>query len=573
MNFLRPTLPSLFNSPFHSPLHAPLLAPYRHAIGALVVFGFVSNVLMLMPTLYMLQVFDRVMVSRSELTLLAVSAIALYLFGILALTEWSRSRLLARLGAQIDSALSSQTFLAVYAFHLTTHAHHTTPAPAQRAFADLTELRQFVAGAGLITWLDLPWAALYVLVLFLMHPLLGVLALLFALVQVLLTRFGHIRVMQPTHHSNQLAAIDTQQLQSKLKGADTLEALGMTERLKQLWLNKHALSLTSHGHAQQLQHTVASVSKFIRYMQQSLTLAVGAILVMRGELSPGAMIAANILCSRALAPIDAMAGSWRSWLSARVAYARLSQLLTATPDKKAPTAGHALRGEVHVQNLSLQLPDRTQAVLQDIQYQAPAGSVTLVMGPSGSGKSCLARLLLGIWQPSSGKVLLDNVPVQEWSRQALGNQVGYLPQSVDLFDDTIAANIARLGEIDPKAVVAAAKATDLHALILRFPKGYETPMGEAGHLLSGGMRQRIGLARAVYGAPKLVVLDEPNANLDEAGEKALARTLEALKHQGTTVFVISHRSHLMEVADRLLLLQDGMVQASGPKDGVLAAMR
>ena len=546
--------------------------PHRQAVQALLVFGLVSNVLMLVPTIYMLQVFDRVMVSRSEWTLIAVSAITLYLFGMLALTEWSRSRLLARLGAQMDSALSSQTFQAVYASHLQASATEAT-APAKRAFTDLAELRQFIAGTGLVTWLDVPWALIYVGVLFLMHPWLGGLALVFAAVQAVFTRHGHLRVHSPTQHSNALAALDSQKLQSKLKGAETIEALGMTARIQQAWLSKHAQSQTAHGIAQQLQHSVGSASKFIRYMQQSLTLAAGAVLVMRGELSPGAMIAANILCSRALAPIDAMAGSWRSWLSAREAYARLTQWLDTTPSIDKPEVFHKLRGEVRLQNVCLQLPNRAQPVLQDIQYQAPAGSVTLVMGPSGSGKSSLARVLLGIWQPTSGKVLIDNMPLTDGPREALGEQLGYLPQSVDLFDDTIAANIARLGDIDAEAVVTAAKTTGLHELILRLPKGYETPMGEAGHLLSGGTRQRIGLARAVYGNPKLVVLDEPNAHLDDAGEKALAQTLTQLKSQGCTVFVISHRSHLMDVADRLLVLEDGMVQASGPKDGVLAAMR
>ncbi len=549
----------------------PLL-PHRDALKALVVFGLVSNVLMLMPTVYMLQVFDRVMVSRSELTLVVVSLITLYLFGVLALTEWSRSLLLARLGAQLDSELSSQTFGGVYASHLNSHISPQV-ADSKRAFADLTELRQFIAGTGLITLLDVPWALIFILVLFLMHPLLGVLALVFAVVQALFTRYGHSRVLQPTHTSNQLASLDAQQLQSNLKGAETMSAMGMSERLKQAWLAKHTLAQTGYGEAQQRQHSIGSVSKFIRYMQQSFTLAVGAILVMRGELNPGAMIAANILCSRALAPIDAMASSWRSLLSAREAYVRLTDLLLNTSSSAPPAVAHKVQGDVRLQNVSLRLPQRKQAVLQDIQYQAPAGSVTLLMGPSGSGKSCLARVLLGVWQPTSGKVLLDNTPMPEWPREQLGPQLGYLPQSIDLFDDTIAANIARLGQVDPEAVVAAAKTTGLHELILRLPKGYETPIGEAGHLLSGGTRQRIGLARAVYGNPKLVVLDEPNANLDDAGEKALVQTLETLKLQGTTVFVISHRTHLMVVADRLLILADGMVQASGPKDGVLAATR
>lgn len=556
------------------PLH---LQPHLNAIKALLVFGAVSNVLMLMPTIYMLQVFDRVMVSRSELTLVAVSLITLYLFVILGLTEWSRSRLLARLGAKLDAELSSQTFHGVFRSELESHqedAQRTAQQvnPSRRAFADLAELRQFIAGSGLITLIDLPWTLVYVAVLFLMHPVLGFFALGFSLLQAAFTRYGHLRVVQPTHRSNQQASLEAQDLLNKMKGADTAEALGMTERLKKTWIQKQAHSQESHAQAQRLQHTISSASKFIRYMQQSLTLAVGAVLVMRGEISPGAMIAANVLCSRALAPIDAMASSWRSLLSAREAYARLMHVLTHNQQHQNLQVTKDVQGDLLIQKVFLRLPNRKQAVLQDINYHAPAGSVTLVMGPSGSGKSSLARLVLGIWQVSAGQVMLDAVSINDWPKEQVGTQVGYLPQSVDLFDDTIASNIARLGSIDANAVVAAAKMTGLHELILRLPKGYETRVGEAGNLLSGGTLQRIGLARAVYGNPKLVVLDEPNANLDDAGEKALAQTLMTLKANGSTVFVISHRSHLMEAADRMLVLADGQVQASGPYDGVMAAM-
>jgi ATP-binding cassette, subfamily C, bacterial exporter for protease/lipase len=553
------------------------LQPHLNAIKALMVFSAVSNILMLMPTIYMLQVFDRVMVSRSELTLVAVSLVALYLFTILGLTEWSRSRLLARLGAKLDAELSSQTFHGVFASELAAHkedAQHNAQkvSPAKRAFADLAELRQFVAGSGLTTLIDLPWTVVYVVILFLMHPFLGVLALAFSLLQALFTRYGHLHVVQPTHQSNQQAAIEIHDLQSKMKDADTATALGMTDRLKKTWLIKSLASQVSHAKAQQLQHTVSSASKFIRYMQQSFTLAVGALLVMRGEISPGAMIAANVLCSRALAPIDTMASSWRSLLSAREAYKRLTHLLTQTRPHSQPKLAKAIQGDVLIRQVSLRLPNRKQPVLHEIQYHAAAGSVTLVMGPSGSGKSSLARVLLGIWPASTGEVMLDAVPINDWPKEQAGPMLGYLPQSIDLFDATIASNIARLGPIDASAVVVAAKMTGLHELILRLPNGYETAVGEAGYLLSGGMRQRIGLARAVYGNPKLVVLDEPNANLDDAGEKALAQTLMTLKSQGSTVFVISHRNHLMEAADRMLVLADGQVQASGPYDGVVAAM-
>jgi ATP-binding cassette subfamily C exporter for protease/lipase len=558
----------------HLPAH---LQPHINAIKALMVFGAVSNLLMLMPTIYMLQVFDRVMVSRSELTLVAVSLITLYLLAILGLTEWSRSRLLARLGAKLDTELSNKTFYGVFVSELESHQEDAQRIaqqvnPAKRAFADLAELRQFVAGSGLITLIDLPWTLVYVVVLFLMHPFLGVLALIFSLLQGMFTRYGHLRVVQPTHQSNQHAALETRDLQSKMKDVDTASALGMTHRLKNTWLSKQAASQASHAKAQRLQHTVGSASKFIRYMQQSFTLAVGAILVMRGEISPGAMIAANVLCARALAPIDTMANSWRNLLSAREAYARLMHLLSQTQTYTPLPLALAMHGDVRIQDVELRLPNRKQAVLQDIQYHAPAGSITLVMGPSGSGKSCLAKILLGIWHASTGQVMLDGVPINDWPKEQVGPKLGYLPQSIDLFDATIASNIARLGSIDATAVVAAAKMTGLHELILRLPKGYETTVGEAGYLLSGGMRQRIGLARAVYGSPRLVVLDEPNANLDDAGEKALAQTLMTLKSQGSTVFVISHRNHLMQAADRMLVLVDGQVQASGPYDGVVAAM-
>ncbi len=553
------------------------LRPHRQALIALLVFSAVCNILLLIPTVYMLQVFDRVMVSRSELTLLAVSLICLYLFGILALIEWSRSRLLARLGATLDLAWSSQTFRSVYLQHLDIHPSKADERSASRsAFSDLAELRQFVSGNGLMALIDTPWSLIFILVLFLMHPFLGWLTVVFAIVQAVFTRFGHMRVSHPTQTSHRLATQAAQFLQSKLKSTDTIEALGMTQRLKGKWLDQHHQAQASYASAQTLQHSIASSSKFIRYMQQSFTLAVGAILVIQGELSPGSMIAANILCSRALAPIDALSGLWRSLLSARQAYGRLASLLAHASDTQTTTllesTPRRVHGDIRVQNVSVRLPQRSQALLQDIQYHAPAGSLTVVMGPSGSGKSTLARVLLGVWQPSAGQVLLDNTCLTDWSRDQLGPQIGYLPQSIDLFDDTISANIARLGTVDAEWVVKAAKMTGLHEFILRMPKGYETPVGEAGQFLSGGMRQRIALARAVYGNPQFVVLDEPNANLDEAGERALVQTLQALKDQAATVFVITHRSHLIELADRLLLMADGLVQASGPKSGVMAAL-
>jgi ATP-binding cassette subfamily C exporter for protease/lipase len=316
-----------------------------------------------------------------------------------------------------------------------------------------------------------------------------------------------------------------------------------------------------------------AVSKFVRYVQQSASLGVGALLVIWGELSPGAMIAANVLMGRALAPIDMLVGTWKSFLTAREAFKRLAGLLDQHPERDPALQRTSPLGALTLKAVVATAPSRAMPILKGIDLQIDPGTVLVVMGPSGSGKSTLARVMLGIWGDVRGEVLLDGRPIEGWDRSDLGPHVGYLPQDIELFDGTIAENIARFGEIDPNAVIAAAQAAGLHDMILRFPKGYDTPMGEAGSLLSGGQRQRVALARAIYGDPKLVVLDEPNANLDDVGEAALARAVLALKNKGSTVILVTHRPGAVAVADRLLVIRDGMVQIEGPRDQVIAAMR
>jgi ATP-binding cassette subfamily C exporter for protease/lipase len=331
--------------------------------------------------------------------------------------------------------------------------------------------------------------------------------------------------------------------------------------------------MVSDLHAQEAAGNVVAWSKFVRYTQQSLALGGGALLVIQGELSPGAMIAANVLMSRALAPIDLMASSWPGFLSAKDAYIRLRDLLEAHPLRKKYNMALVPSGDVVLKEVFATAPGRKDPILRGISAIMPAGTVTVVMGASGSGKSTLARVLLGIWPSSNGEVLLDSQPILNWDRMELGPHIGYLPQEIELFDGTIAENIARAGPVVSEKVIAAAQAAGLHQMILRFPKGYDTPIGEAGGLLSGGQRQRIGLARAMYGEPALVVLDEPNANLDEDGEIELVRAVQGMKAKGKTVVLISHRPGIVRVADRLLILQQGIVQASGPRDGVLAALQ
>mgnify|MGYP000076475029 FL=1 len=541
---------------------------FRYEFVVAGVFSMVANLLMLTPTVYMLQVYDRVMLSQSMGTLMAVSLITLFFFGVLTFAEWSRSKLLVSSGVRMDELLSKRLFHASYDAYLNPAVKNPS-----RAFNDLTEVRQFLTGNGIFAFFDAPWAPIYIAVLFMLHPWLGVMAIGFAAVQASLAWWGS-NASKPA----QAVASKSQQdagsyLQSKFRNAEVIESMGMLSHLYRRWAEQNTRAMGHALNAQEVSGRVVAWSKFIRYTQQSLALGGGALLVIQGELSPGAMIAANVLMTRALAPIDLMVGTWPGFLSAKEAFARLRDLLEAHPLRVKNELTMVPKGDVVLKELVASAPGRKEPILKGISAIMPAGTVTVVLGASGSGKSTLARVLLGIWPHDKGDVLLDGEPILKWDRMGLGPHIGYLPQDIELFDGTIAENIARAGQVVSEKVIAAAEASGLHQMILRFPKGYDTPMGEAGGLLSGGQRQRIGLARALYGEPALVVLDEPNANLDDEGEAALVRAVQVMKSKGKTVVLISHRPGIVGVADRLLILHQGTVQASGPRDGVLAALQ
>ena len=530
--------------------------------------SFLTNLLMLAPTIYMLQLFDRVLASQSELTLLAVSLITMFLFCALALSEWLRSRLLVRASLRFDRQLSTRVFNGSFQAYLAQSA-----STASRPFADLNQIRQFLTGLGVFALFDAPWAPIYIAVIFFLHPWLGVLALGFALVQAALAWFGQRKTVAPSEAALKAASETMSDLQSKLRNIEVLESMGMIANLQRRWNRQHAACMAEGSRAQDVIGRVAAWSKFIRYSQQSLALAAGALLVIDGQLSAGAMIAANVLMGRALAPIDQLLGAWRGFVSCRAALERLEKLLADFPEQAPVPARAAPTGEISLQGVFAEAAGRMAPILKNISFAVPAGTVVAVLGPSGSGKSTLVKVMVGIWTASRGAVLLDGVPVRGWNRLELGPHLGYLPQDVELFGGSIAENIARLGEVDSRKVIEAASSAGLHETILRFPKGYDTPIGDAGRLLSGGQRQRIGLARALYGAPSLIVLDEPNANLDDAGEAALLRAIRELKAKGTTVFLVTHRQGAVAVADRLMVLGDGELTADGPRDAVLASFR
>jgi ATP-binding cassette subfamily C exporter for protease/lipase len=547
---------------------AGALWAFRFEFMVVGLFSMMVNLLMLSPTIYMLQVFDRVLSSHSELTLLALSLITLFLFGVMAISEWTRSRILVRAGLRFDKQLGTRVFNSSFESSLS----QSTVSPS-RAFSDLITLRQFITGHGIFAFFDAPWAPIYIAVVFFLHPLLGWLALVFAVFQAALAWFGHRHAVAPAQTAAKAGGDVNAYLQSKLRNAEVIESMGMLDSLRRRWRVWQGEYLLHSANAHHASSRVVAWSKFIRYTQQSLSLAAGALLVIEGEMSAGAMIATNVLMSRALAPIDQLVGVWNGFIAAKAAFHRLEQLLAGYPDRDPNLSRVAPQGEVTLRQVVADAPGRTTPILKEVGFSTPVGTVTVIVGPSGSGKSTLARVMMGIWPDVSGEVLLDGLPIQGWDRMELGPHLGYLPQDIELFEGSIGENIARFGDLDSEMVIEAARSAGLHEMILRFPKGYDTPIGEAGNLLSGGQRQRIGLARAIYGDPAVLVLDEPNSNLDDAGETALIKTVLQLKAKGKTVFLITHRPSAVAVADRILILQEGRIMADGPRDAVLASLR
>jgi len=546
---------------------AATLWQFRREFAVSVIFSMVANGLMLTPTVYMLQVFDRVMVSRSELTLAAVTLVMLFFFAVMAFTEWVRSRLLVRVGVRLDQKLNSRVFDASFEVQLSQLDRN----PAQ-AFADLTSVRQFLTGQGIFALLDAPWTPIYIVVLFMLHPWLGVIAMLFAAVLIGIAFLSHRLSAEPSERAIEAGAHVNVFVQSKLRNVEVIESMGMLDNLRRRWLGRHQRQLDLGHVANDLEYRLQALGKFVRYTQQSLTLAAGALLVLGGELSPAAMIAATILVGRATAPVDVIMSSWKPLLAARKAFERLEGLLATHPARDGGTVHAAPAGHMRIESLQATAPGRQAPILKGLTLDFPAGTVVAIIGPSASGKSTLARALVGTWPCIEGKVMIDGESVESWRREKLGPYFGYLPQDIELFEGSIAENIARFGPIDSNRVILAAQRAGIHDMILRFQSGYDTSMCQAGSLLSGGQRQRIGLARAMYGNPSVVVLDEPNSNLDDVGERALAHALHGLKQQGTTVFLIVHRANIANFVDRILVLRDGTVQMYGPRQEVMAAL-
>lgn len=547
---------------------------FRTEFWAILSLTLAINLLTLVPTLYMLQLYDRVVVGQNEMTLLFVSLIVLYLFVMLFAAEWFRSQILARLGTRLELKIAPRIFSAM--FHQGLLLGRVERQPLQ----DLAEIRAFATGSVLVAFLDAPFAVVFLVVLFVMHPLLGWLALLLFALQLTFAIYSHQRTQKNAQLGQEAQTQETQYLQAKLDGADAIEAMGVMPHVQAQWQNLRHQALMLGERSQAEAKAVGDASKFLRYVQQAISLGAGAILVIHGSISPISMIAANVLMTRVLSPVDQLVGGWRSFHSMRSAIGRLHDLLDKQLDQSLlqykgqpslPLNEQSNGVTIECKNLTLTVDGRARPVLKNISAAFPSGTLTVIMGPSGSGKSSLVRLILGACNLSqvSGELLVNGQPHDAGAGNA---SVGYLPQEIELFDASVAENIARLSESDPQRVVQAAKSAAVHEAILNLPHGYETQIGDDGRNLSGGMRQRLGLARALYGAPHLLVLDEPDASLDQQAEALLHQTIQAQRDQGVTVILISHRPTWVKMADRLLIVANGEVQASGPKDGVLKAL-
>lgn len=546
---------------------AQTLVGFKGAFRTVGIFSAIINMLLLVPALYMLQVYDRVMASRNETTLLMLTVMVLGAYLLMSALEFIRSFVLIRVGAQLDMKMNKRVYTAAFEQNLKRAGGN-----AGQALQDLTTIRQFLTGNALFAFFDAPWFPVYLLVIFLFNTSLGVFALCGTIVLIALAYVNELVSKKPLAEASTMAVAAGNLATNNLRNAEVIEAMGMLPNLMSRWFKLHGRFLRLQAEASEKAGIVAAITKFVRISLQSLILGFGALLALDGKITPGMMIVASILMGRALSPVEQLINIWKTWSATRSAYQRLNELLEVNPPRQAGMSLQKPLGQISVESVSAVPPGSTITALSNLSMAIMPGDVLGIIGPSGAGKSTLARLLVGIWPATVGQVRLDGADVYQWNKDELGPSIGYLPQDIELFAGTVGENIARFGEVDSEKVIQAAKRTGVHEMILHFPKGYDTPLGEGGAGLSGGQKQRIGLARAMYDDPSLIVLDEPNSNLDDLGEQALVTAISDLRSREKTIVVITHRTSVISATTKLLLLRDGIAQMFGPTEQVLAEL-
>lgn len=528
-------------------------------------FSLFINLLMLVPPLYMLQLYDRVITSRSEETLIMLTAIVIVMFITMALLEIVRSKILVKIGNKLDSILSQRVFDTLFDL-----ANKHPGKASSMPLSDLTSIRQFMTGNGLFAFFDAPWIPIYIAVLFMFHPVFGYFAIFAAIVLVIFTIVNEYSTKAKLSEANSLSRASSLFVDSNLRNAEVINAMGMKSSIRDKWKEKYYGFLNAQNDASNKAGLWSNLSKSSRMMFQSLMLGVGGYLAINSEVSAGMMIAGSIIMGRALAPLDLIVNSWKGFSSARTSYRRLDALLNDFPKDKEYMKLPAPEGEVILENVVVFPPLAQQPSIRGISMKINKGDIVGIVGPSAAGKSSLARIILGLWPLASGTARLDKADISQWDKEELGKYIGYLPQDIELFEGTVSQNIARFGEVDATKVVEAAQKASVHEMVLRLPDGYDTLIGAGGATLSGGQRQRIGFARAIYNNPVLVVLDEPNSNLDEQGEAALVEAIKFLKETDTTVILITHRPSILQATNKLAVIKQGALELYGNTNEVLA---
>lgn len=543
------------------------LGAIRPVLSTVFVFAFFTNLLLFAAPLYMLQVYDRVLLSRNEATLLGITAIAALALAVYALLEMLRSRLLVRGGVIFDRAVAGPVFALIHRASLLRQQ-----AGQETILRDVNVLREFLTGGALLALCDLPWASLFLVACFILHPWFGWMALIGGGTLLGLTLLTDLTTRRPLDAAGHAAREAGDRARATFRSSEVLRAMGMLGALQARWHRRHEDAILLQAQASDRAGLLAAATKFARMFLQTMVLGLGAYLAIHREISAGSMIAASIIMGRTLAPIEAVVGHWKSFTSARSSYARLTDLVSRVGSEPERVALPRPRGLIETDNLVVTAPGSAKTILHDVSIRLPPGSLVGLIGPSAAGKSTLVRAITGIWPATSGTVRIDGSDLRHWDPQALGQHVGYLPQDVELFDGTVAQNIARFGPQDDAAIVSVARRAGCHDLIQALPDGYNTHLGTGGHGLSGGQRQRIALARAMYGEPSLIVLDEPNASLDQTGEAALMEAMADLRERGTTVLVVTHKVGLLAGADLILMLEAGILRAAGPPEQVLGQL-
>jgi PrtD family type I secretion system ABC transporter len=559
------TLGPLRQQPASSELAAALGA-CRRAFIAIALFSGMSNLLMLSGALFMLEVYYRVLPSRSVPTLVALLFLVAGLYAAQGVIDMIRSRILVRVGRSLDEAMSTRVYDAIVRLPLKIGAKGDGTQPIR----DLDAVRGFLSGSGPVAFFDLPWMPVYLAICFLFHTYIGLTALAGAVILIALTVLTEVQTRRPTRSAAQFAAARNTLLEASRRNAEAITAMGMAGRISKRWNELNRNYVAASGRASDVGGGLGAMSKVLRLLLQSAILAVGAWLVINQQSTPGIIIAGSILGARALAPVDLAIANWRGFVGARQSWQRLSRLLGHLPPQAEPMPLKPPSHSLVVQNAAVAPPGQQKIVCQDVNFTLAAGKALGVIGPTASGKSSLARMLVGVWSPGRGTVRLDGATLDQWSPEALGRHIGYVPQDVELFNGTVAQNISRFDEpSDADAIIAAAHAAGVHDLIINLPDGYETVVGEHGSALSAGQAQRIALARALYRDPFLVVLDEPNSNLDAEGDEALTRAILGLRARGAITVVVAHRPSAIAGVDYILIMAKGRQQQFGPKEEIL----